>query len=130
MTDLEIIPFLGERCMGWEVFPLGREDYDAGCYRASHRLVESVRPGLWNYFPPGNGGVTWNPLTSMANVCECQLALAEERRNRFCRELAVVTDAFMEDKGSFHLHRRDWKLINATARQRCIALVNALGGAA
>lgn len=125
MTDREIIIYLAEKVMGWTAVEFDAEDRKKDNLP---RLVEQAVRDTWWLRMHHDGpqqGMQWNPLENIADSFEVQKAVPEGKMPVYARELVIVTDAFMNARGSWELHRRDSLLIAATARQRCLAIVEA-----
>ncbi len=111
MSDRDIIEFLATKCMGWKVIALG------------------VTSGIFDPDPANITGPArvwprnFNPLENIADAMECQAALPEDKRWDFVNKLRREIDAPLNTIDAV------WELINATPRERCLAIVKALGGA-
>lgn len=118
MTDREIIIELG-RLMGCEIIS---ENYPQGVFMGN---AEKRLAMYWPNHP--TGGAPWRPLESIADAFEVQAWLPKEKQRQYARELCFTSEAFMETRGALALHNRDWKLISATPRQRCMAILAVYG---
>jgi hypothetical protein len=112
MVDEEIVRFLAEKAMGW----VRTEWPDNG---------QGNPPWYWR-LPNGLlKGMGWNPLRNIADAFELQTAiraLGPQVRRKYTRALNFEWSPDNPGEG------RDWHMAAATARERSIAAVKALGG--
>lgn len=117
MTDREIIIYLAEKVMGWQVFQSGRGSWwardKADTLEERDIMLESLHP--WDEMP------AWSPIENIADAFEVQAALTPAQALASASHLVTVwlqkTDLPAGSLGFF--------LITATARQRCTAIVEA-----
>jgi hypothetical protein len=104
MNDQQIIRFLAEKIMGGTL-------EECSC-KIRFRLMV------------GKYGRHWNPLTSMADAFEVQAAIENANPMEYARCLMALVDP----DGTALRNQLTWRVANATARQRCLAACQALGG--
>lgn len=113
MTDREIVIFLAEKVMGWQVFQSGRGSWwardKADTLEERDIMLESLHP--WDEMP------AWKPLESIADAFEVQAALKAGQIDRY---IEALLDGW--PKSGFNEY---WWLIQLTPRQRCLAIVEA-----
>ncbi len=107
MTDREKIICLATRVMGW-----------------------TFNRGIWMVLEDGELCLAdyddWNPLESIADAFEVQVAIPEPKRRIFGHALISVIE-FSKDPKISPISATTWEIVNATARQRCDAIIEALG---
>ncbi len=121
-SDREIVRWVAEKVMGWQVFKSGRGSWwardKADTYEERDIMLESLHP--WDEMP------IWDPLTSIADAFEVQAAILAQGpkiRREYTRALNLIAwDPADAQDG------RDWAMISATARQRTLAAYRAMGG--
>lgn len=108
MTDREIITHLATKVKGWDARAVA---LTSGIFDAPDGSVH-----VW----PRN----WNPLESIADAFDVQQHAMEspERRRSYTRWLNRIAWDITTDRNG-----RDWAMINASARHRCIALLATYG---
>lgn len=112
MTDNEVVRFLAEKVMGWEVFSLER----TGSAKSAGPFLVERHAGKWDLLVPNGEHRRWNPLTSIADAFEVQAAMRGEKCGAYIHHLRLECGCGfpVSSFGSIDLFR----LANATARQR------------
>lgn len=117
MTDREIVVYLAEKVMGWV-----ESDGGSSSFPIFRFCQGGIYPSGWRVFDHRlHCGRDWNPLENIADAFEVQAALPDDKRDDFSKALwQIFADEKTPWRSKFEGY---WHFSNATARQRCLAIL-------
>lgn len=120
MSDEQMVKFLATHVMGWKVTEMVvNGEIWLDFYRKDG-------PSLSWWPRCGEYDRCWNPLAKISDAMECQPKIPKGKRGMFVFALTeIVADGNFTGKNVYDIH---FDMVTAAPRQRCIAMVRAMGG--